>query len=58
VAVAGPWIRFLLNTWMGAAVGIAPHTGSRILAPAEEAALSKTFGAAWDDRGNVKLTWL
>lgn len=43
-----PWIGFLLNTWLGAAVGIVLYVGDRIFAPEEEAALSKSFGSRWD----------
>ena len=30
-----PWIGFLLNTWLGAAIGIALYVGSRIFAPSK-----------------------
>jgi protein-S-isoprenylcysteine O-methyltransferase Ste14 len=54
-----PWIGFLFNTWLGAVIGIILYIGSRIFAPAEEAALSKTFGAAWDQYcKTVKIPWL
>ena len=54
-----PWIGFLLDTWLGAAIGIALYVGSRIFAPAEEAALSRTFGARWVEyRSTVKMPWL
>ena len=54
-----PWIGFLLNTWLGAAIGIALYVGSRIFAPVEEAALSRTFGARWVGyRSSVKMSWL
>jgi protein-S-isoprenylcysteine O-methyltransferase Ste14 len=54
-----PWAGFLLDTWLGAAIGVVLYIGSRIFAPAEEAALSRAFGDAWRayDRG-VKLHWL
>jgi len=58
-AVALPWIGFLFNSWLGAVIGIVMHIGCRRLAPAEEAELSKTFGAAWDNYCNsVKIPWL
>lgn len=44
-----PWIGFLFNTWLGALIGVALYIGSRIFAPAEEALLSTTFGAKWDE---------
>jgi protein-S-isoprenylcysteine O-methyltransferase Ste14 len=54
-----PWAGFLLDTWLGAAIGVVLYIGSRMFAPAEEAALSRAFGDAWRayDRG-VKLHWL
>jgi protein-S-isoprenylcysteine O-methyltransferase Ste14 len=54
-----PWIGFLLNTWLGAVIGIVLYIGSRVFAPAEEAELSKSFGTAWDEyRTSVKMPWL
>jgi protein-S-isoprenylcysteine O-methyltransferase Ste14 len=54
-----PWVGFIVNTWLGAAIGLILYIGSRIFAPAEEAALSKTFGASWDEYcGTVKMPWL
>jgi protein-S-isoprenylcysteine O-methyltransferase Ste14 len=54
-----PWIGFLINTWLGAAIGIVLYVASRIFAPAEEAVLSETFGPAWDEyRNTVKIPWL
>jgi len=43
-----PWAGFLLNTWLGALLGIVMYIGSRIFSPEEEALLSKTFGPAWE----------
>jgi protein-S-isoprenylcysteine O-methyltransferase Ste14 len=54
-----PWIGFLINTWLGAAIGIILYIGSRIFAPAEEAELSKTFGVTWDEYCKaVEIPWL
>lgn len=54
-----PWIGFLLDTWLGVLIGFALYIGSRMFAPAEEAALSETFGARWDEyRRSVKIPWL
>ncbi len=54
-----PWVGFLFNTWLGVLVGIVLYIASRMFAPEEEKALSKTFGAAWDDYGKrVKIPWL
>jgi protein-S-isoprenylcysteine O-methyltransferase Ste14 len=54
-----PWLGFLLNTWLGAAIGIVLYIGSRIFAPAEEVELAPTFGTEWEDyRRSVMLPWL
>jgi protein-S-isoprenylcysteine O-methyltransferase Ste14 len=54
-----PWVGFLCNTWLGAVIGIILYIGSRLFAPAEEAELSQTFGAKWDEyRKTVRLPWL
>lgn len=54
-----PWLGFLLNSWLGALVGIALYIASRRFARAEEAALAKTFGPAWDAYlAKVKLPWI
>ena len=54
-----PWIGFIFNTWLGAVIGIILYIGSRIFAPAEEAELSRTFGATWDEYCNtVKIAWV
>ena len=54
-----PWVGFLLDTWLGAAIGIVLYVASRRYAPEEEAALSATFGSDWDAyRGSVKIPWL
>lgn len=54
-----PWLGFLLNTWLGAVVGVAMYVGSRLFAPAEEVELSRTFGAAWARYAEaVKISWL
>ena len=50
---------FLLNTWLGALVGVALYIGARRYAPEEERTLSRTFGPAWDAyAGKVKIPWL
>jgi len=54
-----PWAGFLFDTWLGAVIGAILHLASRIFAPAEEAELSRTFGAAWQTYSSrVKLQWL
>lgn len=54
-----PWIGFLLNTWLGALIGVTLYIGSRIFARTEEAELSKTFGISWDEYSNtVMIPWL
>jgi len=54
-----PSIGFLLNRWLGAAIGIVMYIASRRHAPEEEAALSGTFGSSWDAYcSTVKIPWL
>lgn len=54
-----PWLGFLLNTWLGALIGIVVYIGCRIFAPEEEKILSKIFGTKWDEYSkNVKIPWL
>ncbi len=54
-----PGIGFLFDTWLWAFIGIALYVGSRIYAPEEEEALSRTFGASWDAyRATVMIPWL
>jgi protein-S-isoprenylcysteine O-methyltransferase Ste14 len=54
-----PWGGFLLNTWLGAVLGVVVYCGSRMFSPSEESELARTFGPAWDDyRRNVRIPWL
>ncbi|HEY1330999.1 MAG TPA: isoprenylcysteine carboxylmethyltransferase family protein [Actinomycetota bacterium] len=54
-----PWLGLLLNTWLGAAIGIVLYMGCRMFAPAEEAELSTTFGQRWNDYlDTVLLPWV
>ncbi len=54
-----PWLGILLNTWLGALIGIALYVASRLFAPAEEADLADRFGHDWDAYGHrVKVPWL
>jgi protein-S-isoprenylcysteine O-methyltransferase Ste14 len=54
-----PWLGFLLDTWLGAVVGIALYAGSRLFAPAEEADLADQFGRDWEAYCHrVKVPWL
>jgi len=54
-----PSIGFLLDTWLGLAIGVVLYLGSRIFAPEEEATLSRTFGGAWRDYSRtVRFGWL
>ena len=54
-----PSIGFLLDTWLGALIGIVMYVATRRFAPQEEEALSTRFGARWDDyRSTVKIPWL
>ena len=60
VALLGlPWAGFLLDTWLGAVLGVVVYLGSRVFSSNEEAELVQTFGPAWDDyRRSVKIPWL
>ena len=54
-----PWLGFLLDTWLGAVLGIALYVASRLFAPAEEADLAHSFGPQWDAYcRRVKVPWL
>ncbi len=54
-----PWVGFLLNTWLGALIGIVLYVASRMFAPREEEALAKSFGTAWDRYvDEVRMPWL
>ena len=54
-----PWLGFLLNTWLGAVLGVVMYLAARKYAPEEEAELATTFGPAWDDYcAAVKIRWL
>jgi protein-S-isoprenylcysteine O-methyltransferase Ste14 len=54
-----PSAGFLLDTWLGVPVGIALYVGHRLFSPGEERALTKTFGAAWDEYvQRVRIPWL
>ena len=54
-----PWIGFLLNTWLGAALGIVLYLASRVYSPEEEAQLAETFGPRWEAyRRAVLIPWL
>jgi protein-S-isoprenylcysteine O-methyltransferase Ste14 len=54
-----PWFGFLLNTWLGALIGIVVYIGSRLFSKEEEQILSRIFGASWEEYCNkVKVPWL
>jgi protein-S-isoprenylcysteine O-methyltransferase Ste14 len=54
-----PWLGFLVNTWLGALIGIVLYAASRRFTPVEEAELARTFGPAWDAYAkSVKIRWL
>ena len=54
-----PWLGFLLDTWLGAVIGMALYVASRLFAPAEEADLADRFGPEWDAYcRRVKIPWL
>jgi protein-S-isoprenylcysteine O-methyltransferase Ste14 len=54
-----PWLGFLLDSWLGAVLGVALYATSRRFTADEEAELADDFGVAWDAyRGHVMLPWL
>lgn len=54
-----PTVGFLLNTWLGLALGVLVYAGSRMYAPEEELFLAAEFGSEWDEyAASVKLPWL
>ena len=54
-----PCIGFLLNSWLGIAVGLVMYASSRRYAPLEERALAETFGTTWDEyTAHVRIGWL
>ena len=54
-----PWAGFLLDTWLGALVGVVLYVASRAVAPREEADLEAAFGASWHRyRESVLIPWL
>lgn len=49
----------LLNSWLGAVIGLVMYAAVRLFAPAEEVALARTFGSAWDEYVHrVVIRWL
>jgi protein-S-isoprenylcysteine O-methyltransferase Ste14 len=54
-----PWLGFLLNTWLGAAIGGVLYAWSREYSRDEEAVLARLFGAEWERyRRSVLLPWV
>jgi len=54
-----PWFGFLLNTWLGLALGIVLYIGDRLFAAEEEAVLAERFGPRWDAYSRqVLLPWV
>jgi protein-S-isoprenylcysteine O-methyltransferase Ste14 len=54
-----PWLGFVLNTWLGLALGIILYVASRLFSRQEEELLSKTFGSAWARyTREVRIPWL
>jgi protein-S-isoprenylcysteine O-methyltransferase Ste14 len=54
-----PWTGFLLDTWLGALLGVVMYVGARMFAPAEDAELSKRFGSEWTRyRDTIAVPWL
>lgn len=54
-----PAVGFLLNTWLGLALGLLVYAGSRLYVPEEELFLAAEFGSEWDEyAASVKLPWV
>lgn len=54
-----PWAGFLLNTWLGAAIGLFLYLAARRFAASEDAALAERFGPRYEAyRDSVTLPWL
>jgi len=54
-----PWLGFLLNSWLGVALGAVLYVASRQYAPAEERILAEEFGGEWERYSeSVMLPWL
>jgi protein-S-isoprenylcysteine O-methyltransferase Ste14 len=54
-----PWLGFLLDSWLGIALGLVIYLASRIFSPEEERRLSVAFGAKWEEYAQgVKFPWL
>lgn len=54
-----PWVGFLLDSWLGAVLGLVLYVGSRLFSPAEERALSTAFGSGWEQYlHGVRLPWV
>ena len=54
-----PWAGFLLDSWLGALLGMVMYLASRRYAPLEEAELADTFGTRWGEyRRRVWIPWL
>jgi protein-S-isoprenylcysteine O-methyltransferase Ste14 len=54
-----PWFGFLLNTWLGALIGVVLYVAVRLYAPAEERLLAREFGTRWDEYcRRVMIGWL
>jgi protein-S-isoprenylcysteine O-methyltransferase Ste14 len=54
-----PWLGFVLNSWLGAALGIVIYAATQLYAHREEDVLALAFGPAWDDYcSRVKMPWL
>ena len=51
-----PWLGFLLNSWLGAVLGIALYVAARRYETDEETELANKFDGAWEDyRAGVLL---
>jgi protein-S-isoprenylcysteine O-methyltransferase Ste14 len=54
-----PFAGFLLNTWLGLALGVVMYAGVRLFARTEEESLARAFGVAWSSyTSRVWISWL
>jgi protein-S-isoprenylcysteine O-methyltransferase Ste14 len=54
-----PAAGFLVNTWLGLALGLVVYAAARVYAPAEEEDLERRFGPVWHDYvRRVLIPWL
>jgi protein-S-isoprenylcysteine O-methyltransferase Ste14 len=54
-----PWAGFLVDSWLGALLGLLLYAAHRIFSPDEERQMARTFGPAWQAYcRRVLIPWL